>query len=282
MPACLYVVSTPIGNLDDITLRALNTLKAVGLIAAEDTRRTAVLLRHFGIATPATSFHEHNEHQKLPQLLQKLLTGTDIAIVSDAGTPLVSDPGQRLVAGAIERGIPVIPIPGASAVLAAWTVSGLPASAFTFRGFAPARSNDRKQWLLALENDAHPIIFFETPHRIKRTLDDAALLLAERPIIIARELTKIYEQIFRSTTKLAPTLDIPERGEFTIIIGPPPQTGQASQPAEDKDIVEFFGQLTQSRTVPRRAALNETARKFGLSTKQIYALVERIKRPAQP
>src|SRR5687767_7810285 len=147
MAGSLFVVSTPIGNLDDITLRALATLKTVGLIAAEDTRRTSNLLRHFGIETPTTSLHEHNEGQKLPQLLRRLEEGTDIALVSDAGTPLVADPGQRLVAAAAGQGVRVIPIPGASAILAALVTSGLPIDQFIFAGFAPSRSNDRNKWL---------------------------------------------------------------------------------------------------------------------------------------
>ena len=147
MAGSLYVVSTPIGNLDDMTVRALNTLKSVGLVAAEDTRRTGLLLRHFGIATPTTSLHEHNETEKVPALLRKLSDGVDIALVSDAGTPLVCDPGQRLISAAIQQGINVVPIPGASAVLAALAASGYPADEFVFAGFAPSRSKDRKQWL---------------------------------------------------------------------------------------------------------------------------------------
>ena len=153
MAGSLYVVSTPIGNLDDITVRALNTLKSVGLIAAEDTRRTAKLLNHFGIATPTTSLHEHNEDQKTRLLLEKLSNGIDVALVSDAGTPLVADPGHRLVAAAAESGFRVVPIPGASAVLAALAASGFPADEFVFAGFSPSRSNDRKRWYQALANE---------------------------------------------------------------------------------------------------------------------------------
>ena len=191
MAGSLYVVSTPIGNLDDITVRALNTLKSVGLVAAEDTRRTGLLLRHFGIATPTTSLHEHNETEKVPALLRKLSDGVDIALVSDAGTPLVSDPGQRLIAAAIEHRIRVIPIPGASAVLAALAASGYPADEFVFAGFAPSRSKDRKQWLERLARDPRAIVFFETPHRIIKTLSEMADILGDRPITIARELTKV-------------------------------------------------------------------------------------------
>ena len=170
MAGSLYVVSTPIGNLDDMTVRAVNTLKSVGLIAAEDTRRTGLLLRHFGIATPTTSLHAHNETEKLPALLHKLSEGIDIALVSDAGTPLVADPGQRLIAGAIGHGIRVVPIPGTSAVLAALAASGYPADQFVFAGFAPARSKDRKKWLQRLSDESRTVVLFEAPHRISRTL----------------------------------------------------------------------------------------------------------------
>ena len=179
MAGSLFVVSTPIGNLDDITVRALNTLKAVGLVAAEDTRRTGLLLRHFGIATPTTSLHAHNERQKLPVLLRKLSDGIDIALVSDAGTPLVADPGQRLIEGAIAQGIRVVPIPGTSAVLAALAASGYPADEFVFAGFAPSRSKDRKSWLQRLAEEPRTVVFFETPHRIARTLLEASDILAD-------------------------------------------------------------------------------------------------------
>ena len=197
MPGSLYVVSTPIGNLEDITLRALNTLKAVGLIAAEDTRRTSILLRHFGITTPTTSFHEHNERQKLSLLLNKLAAGTDVALVSDAGTPIVADPGQRLTAAAHERGFRVIPIPGASAVLSALAASGFPADEFVFAGFAPSRSNDRKKWLAGFKTEQRPVVFFEAPHRIAKTLEDIASVLVDRPIVVGREMTKLHEEFIR-------------------------------------------------------------------------------------
>src|SRR5436190_10921097 len=157
MPASLFVVATPIGNLDDISLRAISTLKRVSLIAAEDTRRTGTLLRRFGITTATTSFHAHNERQKLPYLLQKLADGKDLALVSDAGTPVVADPGQRLIAAAVSHGMTVVPIPGPSAVMAALVASGLLADSFVFVGFAPARSNDRNQWLTALADEQRPI-----------------------------------------------------------------------------------------------------------------------------
>ncbi|MCM3878977.1 MAG: 16S rRNA (cytidine(1402)-2'-O)-methyltransferase [Vicinamibacterales bacterium] len=278
MPGSLYVVSTPIGNLDDITLRALSTLKSVSLIAAEDTRRTSILLRHFGITTPATSLHAHNERQKLPFILQKLAKGEDVALVSDAGTPLVADPGQRLIAAAIEHGIRVIAIPGASAVLAALAVSGYPGDTFLFAGFAPSKSNDRKRWLQSLAAEVErPIIFFETPHRIQKTLLELQPIFGERPIIVARELTKLHEEVIRSTTSAIRSAPVTARGEFTLILGPGSSSKEQPQIIEDKDIAEFFYQLTNNAAFGRRAALTATAHNFGLSTKYVYAALERFK-----
>jgi 16S rRNA (cytidine1402-2'-O)-methyltransferase len=282
MPASLYVVSTPIGNLEDITLRALSTLKSVNLIAAEDTRRTSILLRHFGITTPATSLHEHNERQKLPQLLEKLVDGQDIALVSDAGTPLVADPGQRLIAAAVEKGIRVIPIPGASAVLAALTVSGLPADTFVFAGFIPSRSNDRKKWLQALTDEVRPIVLFETPHRIQKTLTELPIILGNRPIIIARELTKLHEEVIRTSTTQAADLQITAKGEFTLILGPREPSASVHQDVADKDLAEFFYHLTNTNGLARRAALTQTAHNFGLSTKYVYRALEKLKATPTP
>ena len=277
MPGTLYVVSTPIGNLDDITVRAINTLKTVGLVAAEDTRRTAQLLRHFGLSTRTTSLHEHNEQQKLPQLLKQLAGGVDVAIVSDAGTPLVSDPGQRLVARAIHEGIRVVPIPGASAVLAALAASGYPADEFVFLGFAPSRSNDRKRWLAALPQEKRTVVFFETPHRIKTTLADIRLLFGERPITIARELTKLHESVVHTTASEALALPLTEKGEFTIVLAPISAPDDTAQDIDDKAVSEYFYLMTDNQSVSRRAALVATARKFGLSTNDVYARIERLK-----
>ncbi len=276
MAGSLYVVSTPIGNLDDMTVRAVGTLKAVGLIAAEDTRRTDRLLKHFGIATRATSLHEHNEHQKIPQLLGKLAEGTDIALVSDAGTPLVADPGQRLVARAAAEGIRIVPIPGASAVLAALAVAGYPADAFVFAGFAPSKSNDRRKWLSELANERRTVVFFEAPHRITQTFADMAELLADRPITVARELTKLHEQVLRSPARNLPLLTIPAKGEFALVLGPVSGVDQEVQTIDDKELASYFYQLTDSAQTPRRAAA-ETAAKFGLSTNDVYARLARLK-----
>ena len=278
MPGSLYVVSTPIGNLDDITLRALNTLKSVSLIAAEDTRRTSLLLRHFGISTSTTSFHEHNEQQKLPFLLGKLATGADIAIVSDAGTPTVSDPGQRLISAAIQAGVRVVPIPGASAVLAALTVSGLPADEFVFAGFAPSRSNERKRWLAGLADENKPVVVFETPHRIHQLLAELPPILGDRPIVIARELTKVHEETIRTTTILSNNLKIVPKGEFTLIFGPIALSSDRNQTIDEADVASYFHQMTKN-SPSRREALLSTGLKFGLTTKQVYRIIERLKSP---
>jgi 16S rRNA (cytidine1402-2'-O)-methyltransferase len=282
MPGSLYVVSTPIGNLDDMTLRAIQTLKSVALIAAEDTRRTSILLRHFGISTPTTSLHEHNERQKLPRLLQTLAGGRDVAIVSDAGTPLVADPGQRLIAAAIKQSVRVVPIPGPSAVLAALTVSGLPADQFVFAGFAPSRSNDRTKWLRGMVDEQRPIVFFEAPHRIRTTLRELGPLLGDRPITVARELTKLHEEILRATTTSTSDLDVTDRGEFTVVIGPRDVKSEASQVIDDSEVCHYFYQLTKHEGLERRPALTRTAQHFGLSTKFVFSTLERFKNSAAP
>ncbi len=279
MAGSLYVVSTPIGNLDDMTVRAVETLRSVGLVAAEDTRRTALLLKHFGLTTPTTSLHEHNETQKMPQLIRQLANGVDIALVTDAGTPVVADPGQRLIAKAVEEGIKVVPIPGASAVTAALAASGYPADSFVFAGFAPPKSNDRKSWLLALVDEPRTVVFFEAPHRIAKTLSDMADILGERPITVARELTKLHEQIVRTTARAATQAAIPEKGEFTIVLGPFAPL-QNTENVDDSELSLFFYQMTDERK-SRRQAIAATAAKFGLSTNDVYARLERLK-PARP
>jgi len=282
MAGSLYVVSTPIGNLDDITVRALNTLKSVGLVAAEDTRRTGLLLRHFGIVTPTTSLHEHNETEKLPALLRKLSEGVDIALVSDAGTPLVCDPGHRLMSAAIQQGIRVIPIPGASAVMAALAASGYSADEFVFAGFAPSRPKDRKAWLAKLAHDPRAIVFFETPHRIAKTLSDMTEILGDRPIMVARELTKLHEDVVRTIASQLPAVQITERGEFTIVLGPYQIPVPDRERVDDATLNAYFHQMTNCGDVPRRAALVSTAEKFGLSTNELYARLERFKASGSP
>ena len=216
----LYIVSTPIGNREDITLRALRILKEVDLIAAEDTRHTGLLLRHFGIQTPLTSYFEGNESRKKEFILSKLMQGERVALVSDAGTPGISDPGFRLIQTAAENRIAVVPVPGPSAVIAALSVSGLPTDAFLFKGFLPHKSKKREDWLKQLEGVRETLIFYESPHRLSETLNDIFEILGDREMVLTRELTKIYEEVLRGKVSEIQT-QIGERklkGEITLVI----------------------------------------------------------------
>ena len=216
----LYIVSTPIGNLEDITLRALRILKEVDLIAAEDTRHTLLLLRHFGIHTPLTSYFEGNEMKKREFILSKLNQGDRIALVSDAGTPGISDPGYRLIRLAIENEIPVIPIPGPSAVITAISVSGLPTDAFLFKGFLPNKSKRRRDLLKQLEEVKETLIFYESPHRLPETMRDIFEVLGDREIVLTRELTKMYEEVLRGkVSEIQSALGEKKiKGEITLVI----------------------------------------------------------------
>ena len=216
----LYLVSTPIGNLEDITLRALRILKAVDLIAAEDTRQTRRLLKHYDIHTPLTSYFEGNEQSKRDKLIERLQRGETIALVSDAGTPIISDPGYPLLRGCIAAEIPIVPIPGASAVVAAASVSGLPLHNFTFEGFLSPKSGKRKRQLSVFADEERTLILFESPHRLRRFLEDILEVLGERDIVVTRELTKQFEEIFRGNVSeaLEKFRATQPRGEFTIVI----------------------------------------------------------------
>lgn len=219
MPGTLFIVATPIGNLEDVSFRALRTLREVDLIAAEDTRRTAKLLAHYEIHRPMVSLHAHNEHREAPRLIQRLESGVSIALVSDAGTPGVADPGESLIRLARERGIRVVPIPGASAIMAALSISGFPAGEFVFMGFVPRSGGDRQAWFDRLIAEPRTVVFFEAPHRAERTLDEVGRLLVKRQILVNKELTK-----FNELSVLYPNLEIVgeqlSRGEFVIVVGP--------------------------------------------------------------
>jgi 16S rRNA (cytidine1402-2'-O)-methyltransferase len=216
----LYIVSTPIGNLEDITLRALRILKEVHLIAAEDTRRTALLLSHFEIRKPLTSYFEGNELKKREVILSRLKEGNPVALVSDAGTPGISDPGYRLIQQAIKHGIPVVPIPGPSAVIAALSVSGLPTDAFLFKGFLPHKSKKRSDLLLQVGEARETLIFYESPHRLSEALKDILETLGDREMVLTRELTKVYEEILRGKVSEIQSQIAGRRlkGEITLVI----------------------------------------------------------------
>ncbi len=279
MPGTLFIVSTPIGNLDDVTYRALRVLREATLVAAEDTRRTAKLLTHFDIRTPTTSFYEHNEREKLPRLLERLAAGDNIALVSDAGTPGISDPGYRLVKAAAEAGFRVEAVPGASAILAALVASGLPTHAFTFAGFPPARARARDRWFGALVDRPETLVFFEAPHRMRQTLESALRVLGDRPAAVCRELTKVHETLVRGPiSSILASLDEP-RGEFTVVIGPAEadQEDAPELPGDSRLLSEFY-QLTESDGLTRRDALSRLATRYRSPSREVYAALERAKR----
>lgn len=268
MSGTLYIVATPIGNLEDITLRALGILKEVDLIACEDTRHTRKLLSHYQISKPVISYHEHNERERTGELVARLEAGGNVALVSDAGTPLVSDPGLRVVQAAIERGIPVVPIPGASALTAAIAASGLPTDQFIFAGFLPSKRTARRARLSELGKLPMTIVFYEAPHRIRQALADARELLGERRVVVARELTKVHEEFIRAKLSELDLLDR-TRGEIVLLIGPPADAipGRA-QPSESvqKDVEE----LIRAENIDQKAALKRVARARGISKSEAY------------
>jgi len=238
MPGSLFVVATPIGNLEDLTFRALRTLREVDLIAAEDTRRTSKLLAHYGVRTSLVSLREHNEARMSADLTLRMQGGLRVALVSDAGTPGIADPGAKLVAAARAHGIPVVPIPGPSAVTTAASVSGFPTEGFVFRGFPPSAGQARKEWFMDLVNEPAMVVIFEAPHRIRRTLGELDEVLAERPIVVVREATKVHESIVISPIKT----DVKEIGEFVIVIAPQPD--RPSVESSTETIVNLIGRMT--------------------------------------
>src|SRR5580765_517096 len=234
MPGTLFVVATPIGNLDDISARALRVLREVAVIAAEDTRRTGHLLARYAIPTPTTSFHTHTETKKSASLIARLERGDDIALVSDAGTPTISDPGQRLVRAVLDAGYRVEPIPGPSAVMAALAVSGLPSETFTFLGFPPTRSKARAEWFEKIRGSGQTVVFFEAPHRIKETLDHLLVVMGNCQIAMCRELTKAHEQLVVGPISSALEALLEPKGEFTIVVDAG-QVADIARPATSSD-----------------------------------------------
>ena len=267
---CLYLVATPIGNLEDITLRAIRILKEVDLIACEDTRQTQKLLQHYGIRKELVSYHAHNELTRAPELVIELEQGAKAALVSDAGTPVISDPGHHLVTLCLRHHIPVVPIPGPSAFVAALAASGLPSEEFLFVGFLPPRTGARRKALDALKTESRTLVLYEAPHRIVETLADAADILGARPAVIAREVTKIHEEFLRgdlnellkSARKRAP------RGEITLLIGPGAAEPQHVAPAIS--LRQRVEQIETAAGIDRKAALKQAARERGLAKREAY------------
>ena len=275
MPGILYVVATPIGNLEDVTFRAIRVLREVAVIAAEDTRRTARLLQHYSISTPTTSLHEHNERARTPALVDRLARGESVALVSDAGTPVVSDPGALLVAAAHAAGIRVEPIPGPSAALAAVSASGLQAEQVLFVGFPPSRAVARKRWLEDLRDEQRIIVFFEAPHRIRDTLADLLAIFGDRIISVGRELTKAHEElVVAPISQHLEHLSEP-RGEFTVVVsGSERDSGAHAELPSLDTLVQEFGELTKCGRGSRRDIVKDLAERYGVSSRDMYRLLE--------
>lgn len=276
----LYLVATPIGNLEDITLRALNTLKQVDIIAAEDTRQTLKLLNHFGIAKPLTSYHEHNKRKKGSYLLEMLLEGKNIALVSDAGTPGISDPGEEIVREVVLHGIEVIAIPGPSAVIAALVVSGLTSGRFVFEGFLPVNKRSRRERIESLRNETRTIVLYEAPHKLIYTLKDLKEILGERRIVLARELTKKFEEVIRCT--LGEAIDKYSekgpKGEYVLIVEGADEKAILKASHEEWNRVPINEHLEMhiEKGMSKKEAIKKIAQERGLSKGEVYrALLEK-------
>ena len=281
MPGTLYVVATPIGNLEDVTLRALRVLGEVSLIAAEDTRRTARLLQHYSISTRTTSLHAHNERTKTASLVARLTAGESIALVSDAGTPVISDPGAHLVAEAHRAGIPVQPVPGASAALAALSASGLARQEFLFVGFPPSRSKARQKWLASLANEPRVLILYEAPHRIRPTLEDMLQAFGDRVVALARELTKPHEQLVVRPISQHLESSLEERGEFTLVVDAASSSVAMSEKPTPQELAAELGRITEMEARSRREAIRILAQRHQLSNRDVFQLVERAKKTGE-
>lgn len=272
----LYLCATPIGNLEDITLRALRILKEVDVIAAEDTRHTRKLLSFYDIHTPITSYHEHNEREKGRQLISDIKSGKTVALVSDAGTPGISDPGYELVVMAVKERIKVIPIPGASAGIAALAASGLPTERFVFEGFLPRSGKDRNAALKKILSDERTVIFYESPYRIVKTLSEILDLGGNRNVVVTRELTKVYEQFIRGSISevLEHFLKHKPKGEFTVILEG--KTGEKEvKPVTPVDLNEYVQGLI-SQGMDKKTAIKTVAQSLGISKREVYSAVLQI------
>ena len=268
----IYLIATPIGNLEDITLRALRILREADLVACEDTRHTRKLLDHYQIHKPLVSYHEHNEAERAEELVEKAAAGSRIAVVSDAGMPGISDPGYRVVRRAIERGVLVVPVPGPVAVEAAVVVSGLPAEAFRFGGFLPSKQGQRRKLLESLASETATLVFYEAPHRILGALEDIVEVLGLRPVVVARELTKVHEEFLRgpADTVLEELRRRPAvKGEITLLIG---ASQRLTPPSPQAPLGRRVEQLMGEQKLDRMTALKTAARERGLSKREAYRL----------
>jgi 16S rRNA (cytidine1402-2'-O)-methyltransferase len=273
MSGILYVVATPIGNLEDITYRAVRVLGQVNWIACEDTRQTRKLLEHYGIQTPQISYHEHNELERAKELCGRLAAGESGALVSDAGVPLISDPGYRLVHSAVEAGLTVQPVPGPSAVLAALSASGLPTDAFHFAGFLPAKPGQRLHALEALKDEHATLIFYEAPHRLLESLADIHTVLGDRDVVVAREITKIHEEFLHGTASELQTLLAGRdavKGEVTVLVA------KATRPVVDDRPIEVAVEAQMRSGLSRMDAIKAVARSRGLSKRAVYREFEHL------
>ena len=269
----LYIVATPLGNLGDLSARAAEVLRHADVIACEDTRQTHKLLEHVGAATPTISYHEHNEAERTIVLLDRLKSGQRVALVSDAGTPLVSDPGYRLVRAAIDAGVPVVPIPGPSAAVTALSASGLPTDAFFFGGFLPRKQGERRRLLEQLRDVPGTLVFYEAPHRIVEALQDVVAALNDPPVVIGRELTKIHEEFLRapaSQAKAALAKRESIKGEITLLIGP--RTAVAPQETLEESVRRF-----EQEGMGPMAALKRAGHEHGLTKREAYARLKKSK-----
>ncbi|MGF1938184.1 MAG: 16S rRNA (cytidine(1402)-2'-O)-methyltransferase [Nostoc sp. ChiQUE02] len=270
-PGTLYVVGTPIGNLEDMTFRAVRILQTVDIIAAEDTRHTGKLLQHFQVKTPQVSYHEHNRTSRIPELLEHLVNDKAIALVSDAGMPGISDPGYELVKACIEAGITVVPIPGASAAITALSAAGLPTDRFVFEGFLPAKSQQRQEHLESLQTESRTLIFYESPHRLRDTLQDLALVWgSDRQIVLGRELTKLYEEFWRGTIAeaIAHYSQREPQGEYTLVVaGIPPNQPQLTEEELKAELKQLI-----SQGISRSQASRQLAKFTSLPRRQLYQL----------
>jgi len=268
MAGILFIVATPIGNLEDITFRAVRILKEADLVAAEDTRHSRKLLAHYGISTPLTSYYDHNQSLKGERILAALRDGKQVALISDAGTPCISDPGYQLVRDALGEGIRVIPVPGACAAVSALSAAGLPTDCFTFSGFPPNREGKRRTFLASLANVHGTLILYEAPHRLVETLADIIAIMGERQVVVARELTKLHEECLHGTASEVRALvqDGRERGEVVILIAPADETSAPEGPLPEEQLRLA---LARGHTVKEAAALVAAA--TGLPRRELYA-----------